>query len=671
MSGTEALEASRSFDPGLTTRRKWSSAIAFFSGVPVPLVAATAAVVIGAGRIPLWPSPDQALYAAVATSLRAGRGLVMADGGAFLVRPPMLPLLFAVGAGSPAQIAGWMNFVSLASLALVIFTAVHLTTRLTNSKVGAIATATILLYPGLVTALVATPIDTITVGLILAALSQAISDRSDRGFGIGVLVGLAVLTKESALFLAPILPLARLALGTWTLRWQVDLILVTALMMTPWLAFRSAAGADFLGLPLGSTPEIWVAIGIALGVLIWASARWGAPLAAQPKRLPSTAIGGVGALWLLAVGVGVLMGNPGPGRPELTWGRIRNALHLLEPSLGLSLPVSLAVLALAIALIRPAALRSWLAVGIVAPGIPIVLFVASKQWSDLARHVLLALTLASVAVGIAIGEGVSARRRVLRWGMFAAALLSMLSVGLAAATSPPQPDARDRGRRAAVRDVADFVLAESGPGGAIVSSWYGANNLYTELHGKRRVLQAPTVELTATESGDRLFREVGSLFRYAPTTDSSREARQDDWLFIRYHTLQAYFVGLSLSDLKSTLKDSKAELLVISGEHFAQSTTTIAGQLGQLPWLEPIYRNQDMDPTYFVYRVRHERLSSSDVSQLELNADTFEPLLASIAQARTISRSEAFELLWQYRPYTIPMSGRDRGLADSLSERKK
>ena len=219
------------------------------------LLVAAAAVRIGFGG---WvvgfdaaPRGDEADYHAIATSLTTGHGFAVADGVPTARRPPAYPVLlaglYALTGATPAT-----GRVAQALLGVVVvWLTGALARRLFGDAVGLVAAALAALNPFLTFISGYLLTENLYLAFVLAAFCVTPTPRDvavarwGRGGLVGVLVGLATLTRPSGLPMFEWIVIAVLALAAapWRTRLVHTAVVAAAFAVTiaPWYARNHAA----------------------------------------------------------------------------------------------------------------------------------------------------------------------------------------------------------------------------------------------------------------------------------------------------------------------------------------------------------------------------------------------------------------------------------------------
>ena len=189
------------------------------------------------------PVSDQGWYYQVATNLANGKGFVIQFPSeamqATAYRPPAYPLLLAglwKVVGVHATSAKLLN-VALGTATIPLVYAVG--RQIFDRRVGLIAAGVYAVLPSAIVWLALTHSEALFTLLFLAALWLILSMQKQRAAGalvLGVLVGLATLTRGQGMLLVPVALLVWVARDGWLPSFrQIGLVMiVAALVITPW-----------------------------------------------------------------------------------------------------------------------------------------------------------------------------------------------------------------------------------------------------------------------------------------------------------------------------------------------------------------------------------------------------------------------------------------------------
>ncbi len=221
---------------------------------------------------------DGSLYLLTALDMITGRGYTFFDENAPLtVRGPVLPgilgaLMWVVG--RDVEILAWaVRLLGLANPILMYF----LIKRLAGPWAGLLAAGLVAFLGYSATLVLAFNIDTVALSAVLlwaVVFLQAVDRRtSSLALVAGVLLGLAILTKETMLTALP-LALAAVPLLGWSLRgafWHYGGVL--AVCAPWWVAVWLGTGKIYL---VGRVPTglLWITAGILAGLLLTLAAAW-------------------------------------------------------------------------------------------------------------------------------------------------------------------------------------------------------------------------------------------------------------------------------------------------------------------------------------------------------------------------------------------------------------
>lgn len=193
-------------------------------------------------------APDDARYLFVGLSVLDGQGAITPSGTPYLLRSPVYGIALALGSrllgGDPLDGA---RIIALAASLLALVGAVRVA-WLAAGPGGAIGTAVALVATPLIWQLLPTlRIDLPQTALVIALLLAAWRPGVRRWAVAGVLVGLAVLVKETALPLV-LLPVTLVGLAPWRTVWRLTAVYLGAAVATAawwWIVVWTSIGRIF------------------------------------------------------------------------------------------------------------------------------------------------------------------------------------------------------------------------------------------------------------------------------------------------------------------------------------------------------------------------------------------------------------------------------------------
>lgn len=561
----------------------------------VLLVAALALFVVRA--VAYWHAAvtsDESLYLSEAVAIAHGH-LAYSSGAPIVHRPPLfpatlaplmalthnnldvariMPVLYALGALAALFTLGRVLFGSVvAAVGVVIAAAAAYPARLST------------------TFFVDTPA---TAFLLASAAALAYGLREGQGHArwcafAGGLLGVAFLLKETAIFWAP-LPLllaafdadVRTRLG---MRGIVAWCLAFGLAAAPWFGWVAWQTGGVYKLSDRTVVELAAAAGavIALARLLRQAGRAG------ERRLPF-ALGGAALLaaWC-AVSLRVLELRPEPQRIDYAHTLPHWLLHVFGTSVEPSPLIALAWVYVVYEAARGEASTRALAL-VASLSLPLLIFVANRGWEP--REVLPLVYLSYLALGWAtMDAGAKLARRWPKRERYAAAAGLVTALALIAGfVSGWNPGSSIGANDAAILDWTGpqereaSALLDSLPGGSVViSSRLYYSQLYVDHDGRLTVRQLPTLGVRFA-AGDSTARPFGALLRYDDAAVDVHAPRH--WIYLREHAERDYAIGLAEEDLLSSIEESHAGYILLSGDDAGFSA------LSYLPYFEsnPAFR---------------------------------------------------------------------------------
>jgi 4-amino-4-deoxy-L-arabinose transferase-like glycosyltransferase len=547
------------------------------------------------------PGPDDSLYASEAARWLAAQPLTTMTGEPAAARPPIYVMALAA---ATAVTGDWESAERIVAT-LIAFVAVLAAAAIAWSITGAgaaILSVGVFAVPGMADAFARSGIDGLQAVFILSSIAVAMLFAGRMGSwsaagaaAVGCGLGLAVLTKETALALAP-WPLLWAA-GQPTavlrpsLRWAGIASAVLTLTILPWwlwvyqahgtlfptgfVGLRAAAGVGAIAI-VGLLPLLLVSDRVnqrAVGLLekIGERARWWLAIAFS-------------AAWAALIVLAFLFSDVRYALP-----RFPSPEDILESTarlLGLLLfpagAIAAGIVALAIASCRPI-LRGLLLVQMLTAAL--VVIIVLKGWDP--RSALIPAISVGLLVPIAAAAAiqrfsVSPSLRVQRAGVILvlAAVVGVSSLNLVglvrAAQIPPTFTEAQRWNGQIVHEAADWLSTRLEPGETVVASWLFATSLDAITGARYRIVESPTLQVRVGRPREPILVPTGTLFR---ENAKLPPVPPEDWLFLRRHPSEGYLVALSGQLLGDAIRTSGTRFVVLTGEHPAQSTATIATSL--------------------------------------------------------------------------------------------
>jgi 4-amino-4-deoxy-L-arabinose transferase-like glycosyltransferase len=539
---------------------------------------------------------DESLYAAEALNVAQGKGLTYTTGEPVVHRPPLFPALMALSfraGGLSLETASWLpRCVIVANALLTLLLARRLAGPIAGGVAGAI-TASSAYVGGLGTTLFLDGLESTFILLCVLLLLATSGSRAPRATALasGVCLGLAVLTKESAITLAP-LPLLVLLIAGDGPGWRAKLVcfygglLAAAGWWWVWVFIHSGA-IYLLGSP--SSIEVRVISGAVLGCLavvcvsLWTRGG-GVFVASNRSRLAALLLAGA---WGGAIVAGL---------EWQSWDHPRQYLTAVPAYLFTVAVPAVPALAPALAALLWAALRAQrgysVAALVLAPAVllaPFALFTANR---DLAlRDWLPLLYVAFVGLGCACGwllewsASLSQRRldlRSLTLGAVVLLAVALASQGAGRVDVTESSALEDDWDNVASHDSAAWLDTNVPPGTPVMSTRLYFSHLYFLTGGRYPVHQLPTVLVRLRPDGPSLLEARSTLFRWESLADRPR----DDWLYLSRFEGKGYYVGLAEEDLIAEIRARGIRYFVFN------STDAVFSSLGYLDYFDanPAFR---------------------------------------------------------------------------------
>ena len=554
------------------------------------------------------PGPDDSLYASGAARWLAGEPLTTMNGQPAAARPPLYVMALAA---ATALSGDWLSaepIVATASVVVAVLAVAAIGWSLAGAAAAMLALV-VFIVPGVADAFARSGIDGLQAALVLSSVAVALVLAGRNGawtrasaIAVGIGLGLAILTKETALALAPwpILWAAGqpAAVLRPALRWAGIASAVLILTVLPWWLFvYVSAGRLFpTGIEgVGAAAGIVIIVVGCLLFLLLASDRVSGRVAAGIARVGERTRWWLAVAfcvaWALLIVLAFVRADARYALPQLP---PRDAVvESIDRVLTLVLfpagTIAASFVALVIAQRRPM-LRGLLLVALLTAGL--VAIVVVKGWDP--RSTLIPAIVVSMLLPVGAAAAIprvsamsSPRARRVAGAVLIALVVGVTSVnliGLVRAAEVPSNTQRWDGQ--SVKDAAAWLTERVEPGETIVASWLFAASLDAMTEARYRIDESPTLQVRVGRPSEPILVPNGTLFRENAELPA---LPPDDWLFVRRHP-DGYLVGLSAQLLGDTIRSSGTRYLVLTGEHPAQSTATIATSLAQWPGVREVAR---------------------------------------------------------------------------------
>ncbi|MGB2695521.1 MAG: glycosyltransferase family 39 protein [Dehalococcoidia bacterium] len=620
-------------------------------GLAFALLVALTVPLLNAAPGPL--SSDESLYVAEGMNIAAGKGFTYTTGEAVHHRGPLFPALLAADftiAGVSVDNALWVpRLFALGSAALLLLLGWRLFGRDAGLLAGGLAlVSTFLTLMG--TSIFLDGVETFFLLLTLLCLHLGFERGQPRWAGLaGVSLGLAMLTKESALLWVPLPFVALLLAGDTVPRQREQLLAYGAGFVATagwWWPYVFAVTGEVYLLGEPTRAALW------LGVAALAAALPGLAVVSAARRGDSLR---PGARWLLAGGVLIVwcaVFLTGLERHS-TWSFPHDYLHNVPNYVTTILddwlwPLPLVALAWCYAGYRAArgSRQDQLVVAGLLLYLPFALFIANRGLH--LRDILLLLYLSYLVLARAtIDAG--------RW--LAGTLETRLSSGVAATLATVLVvaafswftveeltrfvDARagffthsvrqDHWDNPLARETAVWIDEHVPPGTPVMSGRLYYSHLYTLTGGRYPWWQLPTVRVDF-EGNPPALESASTLFRWEE--DQLQDAAGAPWLYLRRYPIKGYYVALSERELLSRLREHDIGYVVVTGDDAGFSSLSLLPYFEAHPAFEKVvsFVADDENQTH-ILRVDPSRLQPMQ-PPARVSKETIEALRAKFGSTR-------------------------------------
>jgi 4-amino-4-deoxy-L-arabinose transferase-like glycosyltransferase len=575
---------------------------------------------------------DESLYLSEAVSIADGR-FEYSSGEPIVHRPPLYPASLAAGfvIGGDATAARWIAL----AYAIGALGALYWLTRVLFGSAPAIAAVTIAGAASATRGLGASFFvdGTAAMWLMLSWCGVACA-RRDEGQGrawwcafSGAMLGLSFLTKETAMFWAP-LPLVVLLVdskrrlrASHMAAYAVPLVLLAAPWFG-WVYWQTGEVYKFGGVGL---PNVVFGIGAALAL------AGCLPLVARLNQRKRLRVATALVVAWVALGLFVLESRPEPQDASYVQNVPEWAWQVLLPSMQ-PWPLVLAAWAWfawrAPRLGDPAVLLG----PAVILGLPLLLFTANVGWEPRQVAWLAYLSygvLAWAAVDV-IGRLDAIRSEA---GKAGAVITAVAAVALVAAIggewrAPEKEPSAVRDWNGADEAAISSWLDDLPDGSTILASRLYHSQLYVDQGGRLRIVQLPTLGITISADGQP--QPFGTMFRYGDADTDFDHGRS--WLWLGPYAGRPYYVGLAREDVQQAFSQYGPNYVLIIGDDAGFSSAVVERYMESQPGLQLIHERRDGGVQAFLFKARG--ISTLDASPgLLLTGNAFAHIAMDVGPA--------------------------------------
>lgn len=635
--------------------------------LPIVVVGVLVLGAIGVLTVGGWDgrsTADDGLYASLATRWLNGEPMQSMSGEPVTTRAPIYPVSLALVIGATG--GDWSHAEQVvATLAMVtlLVVAAGLGRMLMGPWTG-VFVIILVGTPTLVIALASSAIDALQAAILVSGVAVLVwSSRTRwsllRGAVVGILLGLAVLTKETAL---PMLALPLLVAISWpgadlrsAIRFATLATGTALLVILPWWAWVYAeTGRLFPTRITGPVAAVGIATIVVVTVVVFvatvprfSNAITGALARVDERTRWFVVIGLTGCVVAIAT-AGFFVADPRfafSGRPSFT--------ALTEGLVGVSdlfvWPIAVPaviVAGLVMATSRPS-IRHLVIACVLASSFLAVIVI--KRWDP--RSIALLAVLSSVLLGAALAyvlkvfesHGAIARRASL-WATATTltVVLAISAVGYATWWRD-RPIAPVSWQNVAVKQTAAWLSANAEPGDTIVMDWLYATSLDAETRSRYRIFLAPTLQLRLGDLTEPALVPTGTLFR---DTSDITGPPPGDWVWVQKHPTEGYWVGLSADHIAGSIRSTDADWYIVSGDQVPQASISLLPSLTEWPGLTEVFATDYGTDRMVVFAADSSHVAVDPPPPLYIGAAAVRQWLADSARLwPTISPGDAFRRL--------------------------
>lgn len=518
---------------------------------------------------------DEALYLSEAVSISQGR-IEYASGDPIVHRPPLYPATLAPILAVSGNAIEAARVVPVIYALAAVAAAYLLAKRLFGDDVAAAAALTVGAADALLRLSDRFFVDTPSAAWLLLTVALLVRARGWAPYaGAGLTLGLAFLTKETAIFWLPLPVLAALCARERTdgRQWRAMVPFYAAFAAMAGLWFGWVALHDGALYKVDHPASAWLLLLVASAALLAFLAR---------RRWYERAVGRRAAAIALLAGWSVasllvLESRPEPHAidyaarvPAWAWGVFGTNVE----------PFALIVPAWAYAAWRCVRgdERMVLPCLVGALGLPVYGYIANRGWEvrQVAPLIVVSYVVLSAAT-VDFARYVARRlppgyaRTIAATAVMAIACIAGFVSAMNVRDDHGSLEAAADWNTPAERGIAKW-LADVPDGATVLASRAYASQLYVDTGGRITIAQLPTVGTTIHRQG---VRAVGTLFRYEDAGFAADAPRT--WIWLGEHASGDYAIGLAEEDLLQAIVARRADYLLITDDGSSFSSDVYAG----------------------------------------------------------------------------------------------
>lgn len=160
-----------------------------------------------------------------------------------------------------------------------------------------------------------------------------------------------------------------------------------------------------------------------------------------------------------------------------------------------------------------------------------------------------------------------------------------------------------------VHDSAAWLGENVPPGAGVMSSRLYFSHLYVLDRAAHPIYQLPTVRVEPEGGGTLRLRPMTTLFRW----EDHRLAGHDqvDWIYLHRYPKKGYYIGLSEQDLLGDLRERSVEFLVLTGKDAGFSSFAYIDYFLEHPAFELVHVDlRDDRNGVYIFRVHRDRIAT-------------------------------------------------------------
>lgn len=229
------------------------------------MVAGVVAIIVVTQPYIIGLTPDSVNYLAAARGFAAGHGLHMADGGEFVVWPPLYPAVLSISNAFGIGILQFARFLNVFLFALIIWQAGRLAQSILKTRLFLVVFLTLVTFSGVVVSVSSSAwtealFIVCTIVFLRLVLSSFNNPSTGKSISIIVCIALATMTRYIGIVLAFVFALSYRELLRYARLQRRQVMLIGILSVVPlgvWALRNVIVSGTFFGQRVANTHGLW------------------------------------------------------------------------------------------------------------------------------------------------------------------------------------------------------------------------------------------------------------------------------------------------------------------------------------------------------------------------------------------------------------------------------